>query len=96
MQELVNGLHQVPAAETADVGDTTVKRRIGGQGDVNAAALFTTGRMPWPCDAKEGDLSAGEQHVVAILYAREDKFECERPSNTTFPRHNDSYGVFFF
>lgn len=49
MQELVNGLHQVPAA-----------------------ALFTTGCMPRPCKVKEGDLSAGEQHVIAVLYARED------------------------
>ena len=37
------------AAETAEVGDTTVKRRIGGQGEVNDAVPFTAGRIPRPC-----------------------------------------------
>lgn len=48
MQELVGGLRQVPAAETADVGDTTVKGRISGQGEVNDAVPFTAGRIPRP------------------------------------------------
>lgn len=53
MQELVNGLHQVPAAETADVGDTTGKRRVSSVGEVNDTAPFAAGHKVRPCDARE-------------------------------------------
>lgn len=52
MQELVNGLHQVPAAETADVGDTTGKRRVSSVGEVNDTAPFAAGHKVRPCDAR--------------------------------------------